>query len=66
MAKETIITAEELVSMRNDYKHKQRERVSQEGYEFETDIIFMEALRNFSEIANQTKSIAEIVVHDVV
>ena len=62
-ANRTIINAEELVSMRDDYKLRQRERVLQEEHNFEADIIFMEAFRHFAEIAKQTKSIVEIIAN---
>lgn len=64
-ARKTIVSAEELISMRNDYKLKQKERVFQEGYDFECDVIFMEVLKYISEIARQAESIARIVVNEI-
>jgi len=59
----TVINADELVAMRDDYKLGQRERVLQEGYNFDADNIFMEAFRHFADIAKQAKSIVGIVIN---
>jgi len=63
-AKNVLINADEIIAMRNEYKLKQRERVLQDKYNFEADVVFMEVLRHFAEIAKQTKSIAEVILNN--
>jgi len=63
-ARKILINADEIITMRNEYKLKQKQRVLQEKYNFEADVIFMEVFRHFAEIAKQAKSIAEVILDD--
>jgi len=64
IVRSVLKNADEIIAMRNEYKLNQKERVLQDNYNFEADVVFMEVFRHFAEIAKQAKSIAEVILNN--